>query len=122
MSTAPITWADVVAYAAEMFDVPESVQDVLLEYVNGALNPKMFTVGAYKFARLCLAAHVGTDMLPGNGGESTGPVLSETVGGISRTYADLSSSAASEWLAGTTYGASLTWLLRTSKARIPRVI
>lgn len=116
----PITWPQVVALDATLATVPDAVQVDLLAYANSALNPKMFTASAYKLARLYLAAHFGTLSIPGEAGGApvAGPVVSESVGGISRTYA-LVSDASNSTFSTTTHGQMYAFLVRTSKARLP---
>lgn len=120
-----ITWADVIAIAAELEDVPDVARAIILAHVNGALNPAVFgKVASLRLARILLAAHLGTYSLPGNSGISSGDIVSESVGGISRTYAAVTSNASAEegGLDGTTYGQSLKAILRSQvRARLPRV-
>lgn len=118
----PITWPQVVTVDANLATVPENAQVWILAYANKALNPKMFTAEAYRMARLYLAAHFGTMSVPGAAGDVpvAGPVVSETVGGISRTYA-LVSDASDPTFSTTTHGQMYAFLVRTSKARLPRV-
>lgn len=118
----PITWDDVVALASEMTDVETDAQNLILDYVNSTLNESMFLPAALKLARIYLAAHLGTTPLSGGGSTVTGPVLSEEVGGIKRTYADVSAAIASGSLSDTTYGVTYQFLVRTSRARLPLVI
>ncbi len=118
----PITWPEVVALDASLATVPENAQVWILEHANTALNCRMFTPKAYKLVRLYLAAHFGTLSIPGESGSAVaGPVISETVGGISRTYALVSDAAASTF-SSTTHGQMYAFLIRTSRARLPRVI
>ncbi len=114
-----ITWDDVEAVAPELEDVPEAAQTLILAYANTALNPAMFKAPALALARAYLAAHYATISLSG-GDVTAGPVISEETGGIKRTYAlvDGSDIAAG----GTTYWNLFKFLVRTSKARMPRVI
>lgn len=121
MATNPITWNDVTALAAELVDVPVTAQTIILAYVNDALNESMFGEHALKLARIYLAAHIGTGSLPG-GGTATGAVVSETVGGISRTYDAITAAADGSGFDATTYGTTFRFLVRTSNARLPRVV
>lgn len=118
----PITWPQVVNLDATLADVPENAQVWILAFANKALNPKMFTPEAYKLVRLYLAAHFGTLSVPGASGSAVaGPVISESVGGITRTYA-LTSDASASSFSSTSHGQMYAFLIRTSKARLPRVI
>lgn len=120
MSAPPITWPEVVTIDASLATVPENAQVWILEYANRALNPRMFTTQAYKLVRLYLAAHFGTMSVPGAAGETpvAGPVTSETVGGISRTYA-LVSDSSDPTFSTTSHGQMYAFLVRTSKGRLP---
>lgn len=117
----PITWDDVLAIASELEDVPEAAQTLVLEHVNSALKESMFTPASLKLARCYLAAHLGTFALPDASASGSGDVVSETVGGISRTYSAVAGATSFAGINATTYGDLYLMLLRASKARIPRV-
>ncbi len=119
---ADITWDDVVAVASELADVGDDAQAVILEFVNGFLNPAMFTPINLKNARIYLAAHVGSYSLPGGTGFGTGDVVSEEVGGIKRTYSVLAAIASGSGVDNTLYGSLYAMILNSSHARLPRVI
>jgi len=121
MADTPITWTDVTDLIPDMVDVEVPAQDAILDWVNSFLNPAMFTEKNLKKARIYLAAHVGTFSLPG-GSDMMGPVTSESVGGISRTYSDIAAATNGDGFDQTTFGTLYVMLLRTSKARLPRVI
>lgn len=72
-------------------------------------------------ARIYLAAHLGTVAQSG-GSAPAGPVTSETVGQVSRSYAQLvgDALASSAW-ASTAYGRQYAAALRASTARLPVV-
>ncbi len=113
---ADITWDDVVLIAPELSTTDSDAQDLILAYVNEALAEAMFKANALKLARINLAAHMGTGV---GLGMAAGPVISETEGGLSRTYA---APVMSSDLASTSYGRNLAFLFRTSKARMPVVL
>lgn len=113
-----ITWDDVKTIAPELTDYPEAAQTLVLDFVNEMFDASLFKPGQLKLARIYLAAHVAT-MSDQGGDLSAGPVISETVGGISRTYANLMSGAQ---FSGSGYADLLQLLLNTSCARLPRVI
>lgn len=119
---ADITWANVVAIASELVDVEPDAQTFILAHVNSALNPAMFGTAQYDLIRIYLAAHIGSFSLPTSTGFSTGDVVSETVGGISRTYAVAAAASAGDGLDGTSYGTLYAFLMRTSRGRLPRVL
>ncbi len=125
MATNPITWADVIAIAAELEDVPDPARAIILAHVNGSLNEAVFSnPGSFRLARIYLAAHVGTYSMPGGGGgESLGAVTSESVGGITRTYEAIAASSSDSNLDATGYGSTYRSILRMQpRARLPRVI
>jgi hypothetical protein len=94
-----VTWTDVVALAPSLVDVPVEAQTLILAQVARQVGPVKW--GAWvDDGRLYLAAHLGAmylsaDEAGGGGGSVVGPVQSETVGPVSRTFAILSSSAGS---------------------------
>jgi hypothetical protein len=117
-----ITWDDVIVIASELADVAEGAQDIILAYVNGALSVSMFKPAALKLARIYLAAHIATVTAEDGDGAAIGPVISESVGGISRTYAAISAVTRGDGFDATSYGQTFGFLVRTSRARLPRVI
>ena len=119
---ADITWEDVSAIATELAEVDEEAQDIILAYANTALNEGAFKAAAYKLARILLAAHFATMTAASGGDVTAGPVLSETAGGLSRTYANMSSGGAAGGFSGSSYGDQLTYLIRTSRGRYPLVL
>lgn len=124
---ATIIWDDVVAHAAQLSTLDVDARNAILAHVNTALVPKKFggeSSPKLKLARVYLAAHLAT-VGPASGGTITaGPVTSETVGGVSRTYANLASASAESQaqLQGSTYGQLFLELVRTSSARGPMVL
>jgi uncharacterized protein DUF4054 len=121
-----IAWEDVIAIASELADLNEDAQDMILAYVNDWVQPIPFGGEAsskLRLARAYLAAHYGSLTSQG-GSTSAGPVISETVGDISRTYASGVSTALSSGdalLDSTVYGKNYRALLRGSLARLPFV-
>ncbi len=114
----PIVWADVVAIASHFAIIETDAQTIILDFVNGFLNPKMFTDVNLRTARIYLAAHVASYSMPGVSG--IGTVLSETVGGLTRTYAVLSTIRLGS-IDGTIYASMYNNILNSSRARWPRV-
>lgn len=98
---AAITWTDVTNHAAELASVAVGAQTDVLGHVNTALNVTLFgdeTSPRLKLARIYLAAHLGT---MGNLGGVSGPVSSESAGGLSVSYAVWMTNSL---LASTSYG------------------
>lgn len=130
---AAITWSDVTTIAApELSGLAVAAQTAILVWVNAAFDVTVFDGedGAKtKLARVYLAAHIGTLILPtsagGSGGGVSGPVSSESAGGLSRSYAVAVASSGgttAENLSRTGYGQLLLLLINTSGARSPIVI
>jgi hypothetical protein len=117
---ADIVWNDVTAVAPELSTVSAGAQADLLSYVNTHVDPaKLGGVGSpkYRLARIYLAAHMATMSSQGGVGVA-GPVISESAGGLSRSYALLN---AQSGFSGSTYGDMYRHLIRTSAARAPLV-
>lgn len=129
--TNPITWQDVTALASELGEVPTAARTAILAHVNAAFNPRIFKPNTLRLIRINLAAHLATLVAPASagdvgGGAVAGPITSEEVGGIKRTYADTSSAIAASSTGTdydlTEYGSVVAMLVRTSSARMPFVI
>lgn len=116
---AAIAWSDVVAFAAKLSTTPEQQQIDILEFVNGSIVPASFggeNSHTLRMARIYLASHLATST-NGNSGV-TGPVTSESIEGMSRSYAVLSSDSE---LGKTSYGGMYKSLLRNGPGRLPFV-
>jgi hypothetical protein len=116
---AAIVWADVTAHASDLSTVSAGAQTDVLAYVNDTVDPDKLGGEAsarYRLARIYLAAHFGTVVLA-QGTPPAGPVTSESVGGVSRTYgvAAGASGSASE-IASTGWGREYLALIRRSAA------
>lgn len=121
---AAIGWADVTGIASELSSVSASAQTLYLEVANTFLNVSMFDGEdgpRTKLARIYIAAHFATlDGMRGVG--VAGPVISESRGGLSRSYANLFMTGTGPGLFGmSAYGQNYEALVRTSKARWPTV-
>ena len=121
MST-PITWVDVTAIAPELAGsaLTTAAQDAILAFVNEAFVTGDATMGEgqLRLARINLAAHVAT-LEKRRGSGAAGPMIAESMGQVSRTYANI---VQQRLFTGTSYGQVLDMLLRTSLARLPSVI
>lgn len=132
---ANIVWADVVNHASALANPAVSVpaQTDLLGWANNLLNVRVFggeNSVKYKLARIYLVAHFATlDVLAaaaglggGSTGGTTGPVTSESEGGLSRSYGgagSLAGSSDSSWNA-TIYGQMYAIIAGTCpRARLP---
>lgn len=120
---AAIVWTDVTALAPELSSVSVAGQTMILAHVNVALDVAMFGGEDHaktKIARVFLAAYFGSTSISGASGAS-GPVLSESAGGLSRSYANLMTTGGSG-LDRNGYGQMYRELVRVSPARAPLVI
>jgi uncharacterized membrane protein len=116
-----IVWADVVEIAPELSTVTLAVQTTVLAVISETVSPETFCgsdTALYKLAASNLAAHYATTLKNANDsdGGQQGPVASESVGGLSVSYAG-GFSGANKSRAGyetTGYGAAYLMLLRTS--------
>lgn len=115
-----ITWDDVINLpAAQLVTIPPITQSKILTYVNGeGINPEAFGENV-NLARVYLAAHLAS----GSGSAArgaTGPVVSQSVGGISRSYAAM---ASSDGLESSGYGKLLKGMIQRSEyCRVPLVL
>lgn len=114
---AAITWDDVVDIAAELSSVGLDAQTKILAFVNGALDVTLFADGEddarLHLARIYLAAHFGSGALPGAGSSGpSGPVTSESAGGLSRSYGAMSAAVTSGLVSGTWYASQYQALIR----------
>jgi hypothetical protein len=116
---ADIAWSDVTAVDAALSAVSAGAQTMFLAEAN-ALYASAFdgTSGPrYKLARVYLAAHRGRVSLESASG-AAGPVVSKTIGGMSKTYA-APTSGDSDDLDLTRWGRAYRDLCRTSpRARL----
>lgn len=122
---AAIDWAAVVSIASELADVGVPAQDLYLALANTFINVSMFDGEdgpKTKLARIYIAAHFAT-LDKQRGTTTAGPVISESRGGLSRSYANLTQMSVAAGLFGqTAYGQNYATLVRTSAAaRMPTV-
>lgn len=117
MADLGITWEDVVAHAASLSTFDGDAQDDVLDYVNDLLSETALgSARALKLARIYLAAHFATlEVAAATSATSAGPVVSETGGGLSRTYGQSVGDASR--LGDTKYGQSYLSVVRLSPAR-----
>lgn len=123
---AAINWADVTAMASELSTVEAAARKLILDYVNGpALDPASFDgEDGYttKLARVYLAAHMASPIGKGAAGAAGGPVTSESMGGLSRSYSVGSVASSVDSTGSTDYGRRYEALVKNSLARLPFVI
>ncbi len=121
---ASITWTDVTNHAADLSTVTTAAQTDILAHVNTVLNVEMFggeTAPMLKLARVYLAAHYGAVWGQGAAG-AAGPVVSEGMGGLQRSYAWSAMTGDPDSLSSTAYGKAFRSLVRSTLARMPMVI
>lgn len=119
---ADIDWDMVVTLAPELSTVTEDAQDLILAHVNSDLDSSMFDGEdgpTYRLARIWLAAHLAVNGATSSGA-AVGPITSESVGGMSRSYGTFNTTDAAA--ATTTYGRLYLSLVQNSLARLPLVI
>lgn len=121
-----ILWSDVVAVSSPLSATVLSLQTDILELVNVGFAglPEVFDGEdgiKTRMARIYIACHFAS--LPGAGEQRAGgPVVSESRGGLSRSYANLSSMAhGNNTWSDTQWGRRYLQLRNGSKARWPRV-
>lgn len=119
-----ITWSNVTAFAPELTSFDAGAQTDILAWVNTAFDEGLFSASQVKLAQIYLAAHTATLAARGSAGSgAVGPVQSETIEAMSRSYGGASSFAG---LAGgswglTPYGLLLAELLEGTRACLPVV-
>ncbi len=117
-----ISWVQVVAFAPELATVNPTVQELLLQYTHESVPEGEFCGADYTLAQIYLAAHLATLHVQtcdaASGGAVTGPVQSESVGGLSTSYKDgygMGSVLSREGYERTKYGAAFLEIARSSR-------
>ncbi len=87
----PISWSSVEAIAPELSSVAAGTQTLILAMVDRQIDDIRWGEFADD-GRRYLAAHLGTITNGGAAGGSAGPVISETLGPMSRSYGQLNAS------------------------------
>lgn len=117
---AKIIWADVTALAPELTRVADAARVFILSHVNGpGMDPASFDGEdgfTTRMARIYLAAHFGAGVGKGAAGVS-GPVNSESMGGLSRSYGSAMPTPKDAW-GSTAYGRQYEAMVNTSLARL----
>ncbi len=119
---ADITWADVTAAFPNdtaLAAVTEPAAAGPLAVANN-LSSSAFGSETFTYARVLLAAHHATRNRAGGAAGPAGPLTSESADNISRSYAAQVGSSSSS-LSSTSYGQLYSELVRTSRARMPRM-
>ncbi len=123
---AAVVWADVISIATELSVIDGIARVYILDYVNGpGLDPASFDgeAGATtRLARIYLAAHMGSSIGKGAAGAAGGPVTSESMGGLSRSYSTGAVAASADSTGSTDYGRRYEALVNNSLARLPFVV
>ncbi len=117
---ASIVWANVVDFAAPLSSVDPDAQTAILAHVNTVLDVSLFggeDGPTTRLLRIFMAAHMATTTATEEAGAVAGPVASESAGGISRSYANLSTPSDDD-LKTTSFGRAYLSLVRTSPARV----
>jgi len=123
-----ITWADVVLIAPGLSSIDEDSQDAVLAYVQRLVAPAKWGDWV-DMGMTFLAAHYGTLVqrslaTSGSSSQAVGPVVSETVGPVARTFAVLTSSSGSgdASLTTTNWGREYVELRRSLPSRFDTVL
>jgi hypothetical protein len=111
-----ITWQDVLAIAPELSTVSLATYTAILADVAVQLNADSWGV-RYDLASKYLAAHLATISTWGSQGPS-GTVIGESVGGVSRQYANNSPMGTDPLWDRTPYGREYRRLLRQLPSRM----
>lgn len=118
----PITWDMVVDFAAELSTVDADAQAAIIAWINEALEVDLFDGEdgpMTKLARIYLAAHFGAMSKPSTGvgaGTTTGPMVSSSAGGLTRSFANTLASGGSGTFSQTRYGVQYEGLLKMTTA------
>jgi hypothetical protein len=123
MALYDIVKQDVLDHAAELSEVEDAAWARILAYVN---RFDLSWVGedddTTTMARIYLAAHIGLTIKPGSSVTAAGPVVSESVGGVRRTYANLATSTTESSLSSTKYGRQYNQILTSSLVNGPFLV
>lgn len=120
---APIVWADVTGFFPNdtaLAAVSPAAEALILDRVNTELAATFFggeNAPKLRLARIYFAAHIASSTPSAAGSGAAGPLIAESEGGASRSYAIASVSlTGSHSLTG--YGQSFDELVRSSPSRI----
>lgn len=107
--------ADVLAIAPQLSSLTDAAWFTILAFVNTFQLPSV-NKPLRRLALIFLAAHLGT--IAGSGGMgasgATGPVISESAGGLKRTYAQATVTSSNSDLGATSYGIQYMAILKMS--------
>jgi hypothetical protein len=113
-----LTWPEVVKLDAVLHCVLVPIQTAILADVEAQLNESR--LGSYRYQLCCkyLAAHLATVFLSEDAQGPSGPLTSESVGSVSRSYASIGGATLDNAsLASTRHGLEYLRLIKTSAAR-----
>jgi hypothetical protein len=118
-----ITWQNVVAFAPEVSRISPEAQERILFYVNEISGDTLGGAGSptLHLARVLLAAHWGLSFKRAGSG-AAGPVTSEAMGQLRRSYGLIALSAAAAGLGSTIYGQQLVQILNMSDCHGPILV
>lgn len=107
--------ADVLAIAPQLSSLSDAAWFTILAFVNTFQLPTV-NKPLRRLALIFLAAHLGTVAGAGGMGASgaTGPVISESAGGLKRTYAQATVTSSNSDLGATSYGIQYMAILKMS--------
>lgn len=121
-----ITQNDVTDFATELqTGVPDAAWERIIPYVNQFDLTNIDTDDDRALARIYLAAHLAKGVklsASGTTAATVGPVTSESVGGVRRSYAFITQTSSESALNTTRYGQRYLELIYMSGCRGPHVI
>jgi hypothetical protein len=122
---ADLTWSNVTGIVApELTSVALAAQTAILAYVNGTVDCDAIDADGEDgptalLARAYLAAHIATTI--GVGASGAGAVTSESIGGLSRSYA-VAAAVGDDALKTTGYGVAYLGMINRSPVRGPWIL
>lgn len=117
-----VTWANVQAFAPALPRLTEEAQQQILFYVNQwSSENALGSAPTLHMARVLLAAHFALSTSRATTG-AAGPVTSEAMGGLRRSYGLIALSAATANLGSTIYGQQVMLILSMSDAHGPILV
>lgn len=105
--------SDVTALAPQLSTLPDAAWVQIIEFIND-FDAFGDDVTLRKLALCLLGAHLGTVSSTLGATGATGPVISESAGGLKRTYAVSVTTAMNADLSRTTYGQQFLAILKMS--------
>lgn len=116
-----LAWSNIVALAPELSSLDAVMGALILDTISKELSADNLGVERYERAVTYLTAHVACLLETGAFGKA-GAVTSESVGGISRSYAANSPMGTHPWYDKTAYGRMYLFIIRNNLMRVGFVV